>query len=310
MSVKSYLKPQSVANALSMAKEHANYLYFAGGTDIQVYLKQQLKKPDHIIDLSDINELRNIESKDDNISMGSMTTLDAVNKNNPVIKEFPILVEAANSIATPVIRKTATVGGNILVNNRCNFYNQSFGWREAIGSCLRDVGDLCQVTKTSGKCFSRNVSDLATALLCLDAKVIISNQNEEIELSIIDLYNQDGIDFHKHLDHDGILTKIILPINAGSTWYKKLRIRNTLDFSSLTVAVKVFENRNFRIGLNGVSMSPVLITGNLEMMDLNEIKSMARKSCKTVDNDMMPLKYRREMIEVYLDQWWASIKNK
>jgi 4-hydroxybenzoyl-CoA reductase subunit beta len=307
MSIKSYLKPQSVTAALLMAKAHENYLYFAGGTDIQVYLKQQLKKPDHIIDLSDIGELQNITSNDENISVGSMTSLDTVSKNNLIEKDFPLITEAAQSIATPVIRKTATVGGNILVNNRCNFYNQSFGWRQAIGSCLRDVGDICQVTNKSGKCFSRNVSDLAAALFCLDARVIISNQNEVLELSIVDLYNQDGIDFHKHLDHDGILTKIILPNSTGSTWYKKLRIRNTLDFSSLTIAAKVLDNKNFRIGLNGVSMSPVLITGNLEMIDLEGIKSLARKSCKTVDNDMMPLKYRRQMIEVYLDQWWESI---
>ncbi len=303
-----YIIPATVKKALaSAAKYSPDFMYFGGGTDIQIYLKQQLLRPQTVIDLTGIKTLGKLKYSREKLELGALVTLDQIIRNNYIQINYPLLHQAASVVATPVIRKTATIGGNLLVKNRCTFYNQSKDWRNAIGSCLREEGDVCQVTGGKKACFSRNVSDTATALIALDARVFISLRGENVELPVKDLYRSDGIRFHRHPLNDGILTRIEISRKSSSWWFKKLRLRKSMDFMSLAVAVSVDEKGRARICLNGVSMSPVLIEGLLADMNLKDLMAEAGKMCKTVDNDLMPLKYRRQMIKVYLKLWWESL---
>jgi len=302
-----YHSPDSIKDALSMAREFdGNFIYFAGGTDVQIYRKQKLEKNEHIIDLKSIHDLNSISIKDEVLSLGAMTPLDDIIKSKEILKFFPVLVEAAKSVATPVIRKTATIGGNLLVRNRCTFYNQSQEWRNGVGSCLRDVGDICQVTGGKNDCFSRNVSDTAAALIALNAEITLINSNGMTQKPIKGIYLPCGIKFHD-LDNEIILTQIRVPFSPKKWWYKKLRMRKTLDFTSLTIAATIDNQDIARICLNGVSMTPILIEEPIETLTLESLIKQARKNCKTVDNDIMPLKYRREMINVYLEEFWNSL---
>ncbi len=302
-----YHSPDSIKDAISMAREFdGNFIYFAGGTDVQIYRKQKLEKNEHIIDLKSIHDLNSISIKDEVLSLGAMTPLDDIIKSKEILKFFPVLVEAAKSVATPVIRKTATIGGNLLVRNRCTFYNQSQEWRNGVGSCLRDVGDICQVTGGKNDCFSRNVSDTAAALIALNAEITLINSNGMTQKPLKDIYLPCGIKFHD-LDNEIILTQIRVPFSPKKWWYKKLRMRKTLDFTSLTIAATIDNQDIARICLNGVSMTPILIEEPIETLTLESLIKQARKNCKTVDNDIMPLKYRREMINVYLEEFWNSI---
>ena len=299
-----YHTPDSIKDALSIAGEFdGNFVFFAGGTDVQIYRKQELDKNEHIIDLSSIHDLNSISMKDEVLSLGAMTPLDGIIKSKEMQNYFPLLVEAAKSVATPVIRKTATIGGNLLVRNRCTFYNQSQEWRNGVGSCLRDVGDICQVTGGKNDCYSRNVSDTAAALIALNAKITLINSNDMTQKPLKDIYLPCGIKFHD-LDNKNILTQIHVPFRPKKWWYKKLRVRKTLDFTSLTIAATVDNDDMARICLNGVSMTPILIEEPLDTLALESLIKQARKNCKTVDNDLMPLKYRREMINVFLEEWW------
>ena len=302
-----YFRPTTIKEALSLASDWpGNYRYFGGGTDLQIYRKQKLLNNEAIIDLSELDDTCSIKADENSMKLGAFVTLDEITTSNDIQTHFPLLAEAAASVATPVIRKTATIGGNLLVNNRCTLYNQSKEWRDAVGSCLREVGNSCLVTGGKDKCFSRNVSDTAPALIALNAVVIIHGQDGKKEIPLQDIYAPDGIKFHDHLDGDAIVSEIRVPTKPVSWWFKKLRLRKTLDFTSLTVAATVDSAGIARVCLNGVSMSPVLIEESLKKLTLETVIKKARKNCKTVDNDLMPLKYRREMINVYLNEWWES----
>ncbi len=306
-----YFRPATLKDALSIASEQkGNYTYFGGGTDLQVYRKQMLLDNDTIIDLNDIVGPDQIYQEGDSIKISAFTTLQDILSSPLIQKHAPLLAEAALSVATPVIRKTATIGGNLLVNNRCTFYNQSKEWRDSIGSCMRDVGEICQVTGGKNKCFSRNVSDTAPALIVLKASVLIYNQKGKKEIPVLNLYAPDGIHFHDKLEGDAILAEISIPVNPKKTWFKKLRLRKALDFTSLTVAASIDSSKMARVCLNGISMSPVLIEKPLKDLTLERVIGIARKNCKTVDNDLMPLKYRRKMINVFLKEWWDSLPEK
>jgi len=136
-----YFKPPTVPKALSRAAQlQGQYIYYAGGTDIHLHWKQNLVPRLHIIDLTGIPELNQIEVNSRYIYLGSMVTLHELCNHPAVQKHLPLLVQAALSVASPVIRCSATLGGNLLVKTRCNYYNQSDLWREAAGGCLRDSG--------------------------------------------------------------------------------------------------------------------------------------------------------------------------
>lgn len=303
-----YVRVNTVAQALQLARgSGGDYIYSAGGTDLQINRKQELIGKSLIVDLCEIPELRNIRVESDSLVIGSMATIDDLILSREVTSWCSLIVEAARSIATPVIRMTATVGGNLLVSNRCSYYNQSSFWRQSAGSCLRDTGDTCIAIGGGDKCFSRNVSDMAPALIALDAHVTIQDQESKREMPLIDLYATDGIRHHANLDKDAILASVRVSLQPVRWWYRKLRRRESLDFTSLTVAATVDDKHHARICLNGISMSPVMIEVNMGTAHLDDLKSLARRNAKVVDNDLMPLSFRREMMNVFMDELWADL---
>ncbi len=301
MSESQYIKAKSTSHAFEIAGNFpGNSIYSGGGSDIQLALKQELIQKKVIIDISEIADLRGVKSEGNSLLIGSMTTLDDLISTTAVNDSYPLLIAAARSIASPVIRVTATVGGNLLVANRCMFYNQSEFWRNAAGSCLRDRGDSCLATGGHSKCFSRNVSDLAPALIALGANAIIQNKKGINEIPVEELYAPDGINFHTNLNDDAILIGVRLN-NSNLPWqFHKLRRRESIDFTSLTIAASIHRDDRIKICLNGVSMSPVAYSADLRGWSLEEAYKKIITSCRIVNNDLMPLKYRREMIKVYL----------
>ncbi len=306
MSESTYTRAVTIEEALSAAHASSgDYIYMAGGTDVQIHRMQRLAKQKHIIDISQIENLQQIEFDEDTVRIGAGVTLATLATHSMIKKRLPLLAEAATAIASPVLRQTATVGGNLLLASRCSFYNQSQSWRDAIGSCLRDSGDICHVTGTATACYARNVSDLAPALIALGAEIEWRHSAGSKISDLFDIYNADGLQPIKGLGDAAIVTGIRVPLEDHTHWFKKLRLRESVDFASLTMAA-VTQNNRYRVCLNGVSMSPILLEGEGDSSALNTLISDARKLCKTVENDLMPLKYRREMIRCYLELWWAA----
>ncbi|RME22619.1 MAG: hypothetical protein D6800_10820 [Candidatus Zixiibacteriota bacterium] len=308
MSESEYIKVTTLDEAFAQAAAHTgDYVYSGGGTDLQLYRKKQLLPQRCIIDISEIPQLRTITIDGDTLIIGSMVTLDEL-LNAPDIHAWcPLMTEAARSVATPVIRMTATVGGNLLVANRCTFYNQSRFWRESVGSCLRESGDTCLVTKGKDKCFSRNVSDLAPALIALGARVSITGPDGTRTLPLEQLYTGDGIRIHAHLDDAAILTEVRVTARPARWFYRKLRRRRSIDFTSLTVAAAADDEKQTRVCVNGMSMAPVLVEADLSDTTLEELQRRVRRACRTVDNDLLPLSYRREMRDQFIARLYREI---
>lgn len=304
MNETAYLIPKNLHDALRLAEQNAGgYVFSAGGTDLHLRRQQQLETNPVIIDLYEIEALRGFRRDGEALVIGAMATLHELATSPLVAALYPMLVDAAKSIATPVIRRTATAGGNLLVANRCTFYNQSAEWRESAGSCLRDKGEECLAMGSKEKCFSRNVSDLAPALIALNATAAIQDADSRRELPLETLYAPDGIRHHLDTGRPWVLESVRLDSHPAGTWFRKLRLRASLDFSSLTVAAARSPECGLRVCIGAASMSPVLLAG---AASLEELQSQARRQCKTVDNDLMPLKYRRTMLEVFLQEAWES----
>lgn len=320
-----YLKAKTIDEAIRLASEHENdFRFLAGGTDVIVNKFQNNDESNCLIDITGIEELKKISPVHPEgnavatLMIGSLVTLDELKNNSEIKKHFPALVEAAHSVASPMLRKTATIGGNILCENRCSFFNQSEWWREAVGYCLKCDGEVCIATGGKKACFSKFVSDTAPVLISMDAMIEIAasspdpfskGEGELVQTSIIPLesiYTGDGI-APRNLSKTSIIKNIILPLDENfKTVYKKLRPREAVDFSSLTTVVTIDDSGNIKIVLGGVDPKPVVVTGTIHDDKEKLIKEAVKKS-RIVDNDFYSRTYRKEMISVFLKQSFEEL---
>ncbi len=303
---KVYLKPITVDEAIRFAKKYAgSFRYIAGGTDVIVNKFQGNDASDCLIDITGIEELKKVIKDKKHIKIGSLVRLDDLKTHPEIRKLFPALLEAAHSVASPMLRKTATLGGNILCENRCMFYNQSEWWREAVGYCLKCDGEICIATGGKKNCFSKFVSDTAPVLIALNASLEIADGEKEYILPLEEIYSGDGMK-PRLLGNSAIIKFINLPLaEEPSCVFKKLRPREAVDFTSLTTAVSKSIKGKIRIVLGGVDPKPILIEGMANEKD--ELIKQAIKKSRIVDNDTYSRPYRKEMISVFLEQSFEKL---
>lgn len=299
---KKYILATTVQEAIEQAiANKGNFKYLAGGTDVMVNRFQGNETSGCLIDITKIAELKGIAIQGDFLRIGALEILEELKFNSDLKTEFPMLIEAALSVGSPLIRKTATIGGNVLCENRCLYYNQSEWWRESIGYCLKCDGDICIATGGKNACFSELVSDTAPALIAMDADIEYLDENGKHQQSLESIYSGDGVK-PRNLSETAIVTAILLPLNRGfKTAFFKLRERESLEFTSLTSAVAIDKNGKLKIALSGVDPKPVVVEGTVND-DKAALTKKATKAARAVDNDMYSRKYRREMIGVYLDR--------
>lgn len=305
---KLYLKAKTIEQAIYEANEHVDsFRYIAGGTDVLVNKFQGNEESSYLIDISGIEELKNTFLIGNSLAIGALVRLDDLKQNKHIVQHFPVLLEAAHSVASPMIRKTATLGGNLLCENRCSFYNQSEWWREAVGYCLKCDGDICIATGGKKNCFSKFVSDTAVALISMNASIeVIENSSPSI-VPLESIYTGDGVNPRK-FNKTAIIKSIHIPINEGfKSVYKKLRQRESLEFSSLTTAVTLNKAGKIKIVLGGVDPKPVVVEGTTKD-DKYELIKQAVKMARIVDNDVYSREYRKEMISVYLNRSFEELK--
>jgi 4-hydroxybenzoyl-CoA reductase subunit beta len=297
---KIYLQPKTVKEAIEASHEHIDdFQYVAGGTDVFANRFQGNDKFSCLIDVSAIRELEEINLSADKLKIGSVVKLKNLGKNETIFNEFPALIEAANSVGSPLIRATATIGGNILCENRCFYYNQSDWWREAIGYCLKCEGDVCIATGSTKKCYSELVSDMAPVLISMDALIEVADKDGISLMKLEDIYTGDGID-PRSLKKTSLITGIFLPLGRSlNVVFKKLRERNSLDFTSLTSSVSLDSSGKIKVVLAGVDPAPVIIEGNQDT-EADYFVKTALKKARSIDNEMLTRTFRREMIKVYI----------
>src|SRR5512142_710992 len=170
------LRPRTLDEAVALLSKHpGDVQIIAGGTDIIPSMKQRLFTPAFAMDIRGIDELHGVRTLPGRgLEIGALTTLSAIEDSEFIRRNYPVLREAAETVASPVIRNMATIGGNVCLDTRCLWYNQSLQWRRSCGFCIKKDGDLCHVAPGGQKCWAAFSADTPPALLCLEAELEIA----------------------------------------------------------------------------------------------------------------------------------------
>lgn len=304
------LRPRSIGEAVEMLGKHApSVQILAGGTDLVPSLKQQLFAPRHLVDLGGVRELRAISPADGGLHIGAMATLTQIERSREISQRYPVLHEAVKTVASPVLRNMGTIGGNICLDTRCLWYNQSLAWRKSCGFCIKKDGDLCHVAPGGSKCWAAFSADTPPALLCLDAEIEIASPRGVRRMPLAEFYNNDGVNRMK-LAQDELLTRVVLPARTAG-WrgaYRKLRVRGSIDYPLAGVAVALQRNgtvSEVRIAITGVNPAPLLVRadslkgGKLSDELAAQIAELAASTAKPLTTSALTPEYRREMVRVF-----------
>jgi 4-hydroxybenzoyl-CoA reductase subunit beta len=264
-----YLRPTTAADAVAMRAANASSRYIAGGTDLLPNIRRGLVETGVVIDLGGIAELTHIELGKDALRIGAGTTLAAIAGDATIRAGFTALAEAAEAVAGPTHRTAATLGGNLCLDTRCVYYNQSEYWRESNNYCMKLKGDGCRVAKKSKRCYAAFSGDVAPALIALAAEVEMLSPRGSRRIAIADLYRDDGMAWLT-LAADELLVGVHIPLSDGwSTSYEKIRVRGAIDFPLAGVAVALKRKGDaiddLRIACTGVSSRPLAVEGLAEL---------------------------------------------
>jgi 4-hydroxybenzoyl-CoA reductase subunit beta len=309
------LRPRTIEEAVSHLALHANahsISILAGGTDLIPSMRQKLFEPEYVLDVRHISELKGIRETERGVEIGALTALTAIEHSNFLREHYPVLTEAAATVASPVIRNMGTIGGNVCLDTRCLWYNQSLTWRQGCGFCIKKDGDLCHVAPGGTKCWAVFSGDTPPALLCLEAEIEIASHSGIRRLPLSEFYTGEG-DLYRKLRAGELLTRIILPCSSmgyrGA--YRKLRIRGSIDYPLAGVAIAGRRSNghlsDVRVGLTAVNPAPVLVTQAAQMLTgrpINEevaeaLAQVAAKTAKPLTTSALTPEYRREMIRVF-----------
>jgi 4-hydroxybenzoyl-CoA reductase subunit beta len=289
-------------------------MFVAGGTDLYPNMKRRQQVPKVVIGLAGIRQLGSIKGKPtDGMVLGAGLTLTAVTEDRRIQRDYPVVAKAAELISTPLLRNMGSIGGNLLLDTRCNYYDQNYEWRKAIHFCMKKDGDICWVAPSSPRCWAVQSSDCAPVMVAIGAKVkLVSSQGDRL-ISAADLYNDDGI---RHLNKrpDELLTEIHLPpTNGWRATYWKLRRRGSFDFPVLGVATWLRlagdgTVEDAKIILGGVGSHPVeavlsqqaIIGKKLTEQTITEAAATAYPVAKPLDNTDFAMSWRKEMARYYV----------
>src|SRR6266446_4609870 len=294
-----YLAPRYLDEAAQLlVQEGDQAMLVAGGTDLYPNMKRRQFTPPVLIGLRGIPELKSISgSSDQGMRIGAGVTLTRLAEHPVLLAHYPALATAAGSVSTPQLRNAGTIGGNLLLDTRCNYYNQTELWRRSIGYCMKKDGDVCLVAPGSPRCWAISSADTAPVLVSLGASVRLVSARGERVIPVQELFRDDGMDPYTKAA-DEILSEVILPSAAGwQSVYLKLRRRGSFDFPILGVAVALRPAgdgsiADARITLGAVASHPVeakdaaalLIGQRLTPEKIDAVATLAAKRAKPLDN--------------------------
>lgn len=256
------LRPASVDAAIAALTANPQARLCAGGTDLIVNMRRGLATPDLLVDLSAIGDLKTITRDSTGLRIGAGVTLREIAEHAGIAGAYAAITQAANVIAGPGHREVATLGGNLCLDTRCRYYNQSHWWRRSNDFCLKYRGDICHVAPTGSRCRATFSGDLAPALMVHGAQVEIAAPKGMRYCDLGDLYREDGAD-HLTLLKDEILISVLVPPGDAQSAYDKIRVRGAIDFPLAGVAVACCTDaaraRHFRLAITGTNSMPVAL---------------------------------------------------
>jgi 4-hydroxybenzoyl-CoA reductase subunit beta len=334
-----YRTPRTIAEAVRIVGDVGPEAQFvAGGTDLYPNMKRRQQMPKTVISVMRVPELNQITGDGrTGLVIGASVTLTEIIESEVIRTEYPVIASAARTISTPILRNMGTIGGNLLLDTRCNYYDQNYEWRKAINFCLKKDGDVCWVAPGSSKCWAVQSSDLVPVMVAIGAKFRLVSTLGERMIDAAGFYNDDGIDYLKKRP-DELLVDIHLPATNG--WrasYQKLRRRGAFDFPVLGVAAyvrvstgsgsdRIMESsqsdealsngrasdpnmivEDARIVLGGIAPSPVQITDAAQALignPLNDDRIQAAAEAayvkaRPLDNTDFVYQWRKQMARQY-----------
>ncbi len=308
-----YYAPESVDEVVRILDGEENAMIMAGGTDLLPNMKRRQQQPRSVVGLRRVAALKNTRfnaaASPGGASLGAGLTITEIVEHPEVRSRYPALWQAASLIATPQIRNMGTLGGNLCLDTRCNYYDQNYEWRKAIDFCMKKDGNICWVATGSPKCLAVSSTDTAPALIALGASVRLVSQSSERQVALKDLYRKDGIDYLSRRPGE-LLTEVLLEPSIGwQSTYWKLRRRGSFDFPVLSVgaAAKIVGGivENARIIVGSAASCPLeardaqsfLRGKNLSDEVIEAAAAQTARLAKPLDNTDFDMGWRKKFTQ-------------
>lgn len=320
------VRPRTIDEAVRVLADYgSDAMPIAGGTDVIPNVQMRLFTPRVLVDLKLLHSLSGISfSESDGLRIGALTTLTNLLAAKPIHEKFPVLAQAVGTIAGPLQRNMGTIGGNLCLETRCRWYNQSHFWRQSLGGCLKKDGSICHVAPGGKSCWAAWSGDSAPALLALDASIQIAATNGTRRIALRDFYKNDGMD-RIALGRGEIVTAIHVPSRMAGLRgiYHKLRVRDSIDYPLAGVAVAMDVDasgtcRDARVALTAVNPAPMLLPNVAALLTgkrwseglAQEVAATAIRTGKPLTTSASTPVYRREMVNLFtrraLEEAWRS----
>lgn len=313
------VRPSSIAEAVGLLAQHGTRaMILAGGTDLVPNLKHKLFEPEVVIAVGGIRELVGIRDEGGTLVIGAGTCLRQVAEDPRVRLGAPALAQAVSLVAGPQLRNMGTLGGNVLLDTRCQWYNQTYFWRKALGFCLKKDGTVCHVVQGGSRCVAAASNDSAPALMTLGAELVLEGPGGRRQVALEEFWTSDGMR-NKKLEGTELLVEVRLPPTpAGHRGaYGKLRERGSIDFPLLGVAARLDVDGGATVEradlvLTALQARPVRVRKAQDLLlgqsvgttgfeeAVIEVAAAARKQCRPLDNLPGDAQYRHEMVPVYV----------
>lgn len=314
-----YRVPRTIAEAVKIVGDVGPTAQFvAGGTDLYPNMKRRQQMPRTVISVMRVPELNQITGDGKSgIRIGASVTLTDIVEHPLINRDYPVIAHAARTISTPILRNMGTIGCNLLLDTRCNYYDQNFEWRKGINFCLKKDGDVCWVAPGSSKCWAVQSSDLVPVMVAIGAKFRLASTLGERMIDAAGFYNDDGIDYLKKRPDELLVDIQLPPTNGWRASYQKLRRRGAFDFPVLGVAAYVqLENgqangnrmvKDAKIVLGGIAPSPTQIAEAATALighafDEDHIQAAAEAAyikARPLDNTDFVMNWRKQMARQY-----------
>jgi len=309
-----WVRPATLDALLAHLADHgADTLVVAGGTDAVPNLKHRLHEPRYLVHLGGVAELGFVRNEPDALHMGPLVPLSRIASEPRIRTDFPSLAKAAGLVAGPQLRNMGTIGGNLCLDTRCTYYNQTLFWRQALGFCLKKSGTVCHVVPNGKRCVAAHASDVAPVLISLGAEVEIANRAGRRVIPVADFFVADGI-HNNVLEPGDLVTRISVPAAARGmrAGYQKLRPRAAIDFPMLSVAFAARLGNGVcedaRLVVSSIAAKPRTISGveaivrgkPLDETVAQALAAAAHQQCHPLINVAYDQEYRREMVPVYV----------
>ena len=312
-----FVEPRTISDAIgARAAVGDDAMFVAGGTDLYPNMKRRQQTPRTVISLAKIPELSAIDGTPERgVEIGAGVTLTRLARHPLIAEHYPAVARAAELVSTPLLRNMGTIGGNLLLDTRCNYYDQTFEWRKAIDFCMKKDGAICWVAPSSPRCWAVQSSDGAPVAVAIGAEVTLASPRGERRIRAAELYNNDGIRYLTKEPDELLVSYYLPPCGAWRATYQKLRRRGSFDFPVLGVAARVDFAvdgvvTSARIVLGGVASYPMeiaaaaeaIVGSKLDATTIGAAADAAFRPAKPMDNTDFTLGWRKEMVRVYVQR--------